>query len=72
MKPKEKPSIRVSEIRVKSRGPSTSHLRPRTFQKDDMVLLWDKRKEKPGKHGKFDSLWMGPYIIHLAHNRVLL
>ena len=28
------------------------------------MLLWDKRREKPGKHGKFDSLWMGPYIIH--------
>jgi hypothetical protein len=38
--------------------------RPRTFQKGDIVLLWDKRKEKPGKHGKFDSLWIGPYIIH--------
>ena len=38
--------------------------RPRTFQKGDTVLLWDKRRETPGKHGKFDSLWMGPYIIH--------
>jgi transposase InsO family protein len=36
----------------------------RVFQKGDTVLLWDKRKEKPGKHGKFDSLWTGPYIIH--------
>jgi hypothetical protein len=25
------------------------------FQKGDTVLLWDKWKEKPGKHGKFDS-----------------
>jgi transposase InsO family protein len=37
--------------------------RPRNFQKDDTVLLWDKRHEKPGKHEKFDSLWTGPYII---------
>ena len=34
-----------------------------SFQVGDTVLLWDKRREKPGKHGKFDILWMGPYII---------
>jgi hypothetical protein len=27
------------------------------------VLLWDKKKEKPGSHGKFNSLCIGPYII---------
>jgi hypothetical protein len=37
--------------------------RQRDFQTGDTVLLWDKRKEKPGSHGKFDSLWVGPYII---------
>ena len=37
--------------------------RPGSFQVGDTVLLWDKRREKPGKHGKFDILWMGPYII---------
>ena len=26
-------------------------------------MHWDKRQEKPEKHGKFDSLWLGPYII---------
>ena len=31
------------------------------FQVDDMVLKWDARKEE--KHGKFDHLWKGPYII---------
>ena len=33
------------------------------FQVGDIVLCWDKQREKPGKHGKFDSLWLGPYII---------
>ena len=37
--------------------------KPRSFQVGDTVLLWDKRREKPGKHGKFDSLWKGPFII---------
>ena len=36
--------------------------RPRSFQIGDTVLLWDKRKEKPGKHKKFDNLWMGSVI----------
>jgi hypothetical protein len=29
----------------------------------DTVFLWDKGREKPWKHGKFDSLWLGPYVI---------
>jgi len=35
----------------------------RSFTKGDLVLLWDKRKEKPGMHKKFDNLWGGPYKI---------
>jgi hypothetical protein len=38
--------------------------RKRDFQVGDTVLLWDKGREKTGKHGKFDSLWTGPYLIH--------
>eukprot|EP00253_Pinus_taeda_P002057 PITA_02057 len=37
--------------------------RSRSLQVGDMVLLWDRKNEKPGKHKKFDSLWLGPYII---------
>ena len=37
--------------------------RYRSLQVGDMVLLWDRKNEKPGKHKKFDSLWLGPYII---------
>ena len=40
--------------------------RNRMFSNNDMVLLWDRRNEKPGNHGKFDSLWLGPYIIREA------
>jgi hypothetical protein len=29
----------------------------------DTIFLWDKGREKPGKHGKFDNLWLGPYLI---------
>jgi hypothetical protein len=37
--------------------------RQRDFQAVYTVLLWDKRREKPGSHDKFDRLWAGPYII---------
>ena len=28
-----------------------------------MILRWDARKEQKGKHGKFDNLWFGPFIV---------
>ena len=28
-----------------------------------MVLRWDARKEQKGKHGKFDNLWFGPFLV---------
>eukprot|EP00253_Pinus_taeda_P033741 PITA_33741 len=33
------------------------------FQLDDVVLKWDARNEKKGKHGKFENLWKGPFKI---------
>jgi hypothetical protein len=35
----------------------------RNFTKGDLVLLCDKRREKPSMHKKFDSLWGCPYKI---------
>jgi hypothetical protein len=29
----------------------------------DKVLKWDSRNEENRKHGKFDNLWKGPFII---------
>ncbi|XP_059067483.1 uncharacterized protein LOC131858300 [Cryptomeria japonica] len=37
---------------------------PRGFLKGDEVLLWEKRREPKGAHGKFYSLWKGPFKIH--------
>ena len=34
------------------------------FYIGDKVLKWDSRREDKGKHGKFDFLWKGPFIIH--------
>lgn len=36
----------------------------REFLVGDQVLLWDKRREPKGLHGKFDPLWRVPFIIH--------
>ena len=35
----------------------------RYFYPKDFVLKWDSKSENKGKHGKFDNLWMGPYLI---------
>lgn len=29
----------------------------------DKVLKWDSRREDKGKHGKFNFLWKGTYVI---------
>ena len=34
------------------------------FQKGDLVLRWDTRREDKGKHGEFDPLWYGPFKIN--------
>ena len=33
------------------------------FEPDDMVLMWNARLEDKGKHGKFDPIQLGPYLI---------
>ena len=38
-------------------------IKENTFYYGDMVLSWDDTKEHKGKHGKFDSLWFGPFIV---------
>jgi hypothetical protein len=46
----------------------------RYFQKDQLVLLWNKEKEKPYFHTKFEALWIGPYQIEkvIGFNSYLL
>ena len=33
------------------------------FFMGDKVIRWDSIREDKGKHGKFDFLWRGPYVI---------
>jgi len=50
-----------NQSNIKKRFDKSS--RSRSLQVGDMVLLWDRKNEKLGKHKKFDSLWLGPYPI---------
>jgi hypothetical protein len=36
------------------------------FETGDLVLKWDATRQEKGKHGKFDALWIGPFIISLV------
>eukprot|EP00253_Pinus_taeda_P011100 PITA_11100 len=38
------------------------NVKPRVFSKGDLVLLYDQESDKLGA-GKFQSLWMGTYIV---------
>ena len=35
----------------------------RKFHPEDLVLMWNARLQEKGKHGKFDPIWLGPYLI---------
>ena len=34
-----------------------------SFKTGDLVLKWDAARQEKGKHGKFDALWTGPFMI---------
>jgi len=33
------------------------------FKEGDLVLKWDVDRSRAEKHNKFESLWIGPYLI---------
>jgi hypothetical protein len=35
----------------------------KNFQKGELVLLWNKAKEKPSMHTKFKALWIESYVV---------
>ena len=36
------------------------------FGDGDLVLMWNARIEDKGKHGKFDPIWLDPYLIEAS------
>ena len=59
-------------LNIKSRF--DRNIKENTFSAGDMVLRWDARKEQKGKHGKFDNLWFGPFLVSkvLENNTFIL
>ena len=51
--------VQVHQAKVKSTF--DTKVKEEKFQIDDLVLKWDAPKKY--KHGKFDYMWRGPYII---------
>ena len=41
----------------------TEKVKENIFKAGDLVLKWDAARQEKGKHGKFDALWMGPFVI---------
>ena len=53
---KEKVEERAQLYRLKIKSRFDRKIKENTFSFGDMVLRWDARKDKKGKHGKFDNL----------------
>ena len=49
-------------------------LKEYVFKIGYLMLKWDAKHEDKGKHGKFDNLWKGPYIVfaHLGNTSFFL
>ena len=60
---REKVEEKAQLYRLKIKERFDRKIKDNTFSVGDMVLRWDARKEQKGKHGKFDNLWFGPFIV---------
>ena len=71
---REKVEEKAQLYRLKIKERFDRKIKDNTFSVGDMVLRWDARKEQKGKHGKFDNLWFGSFIVSkfLENNTFLL
>ena len=70
----EKVDEKAQLYRSKIKSRFDRNIKENTFSISDMVLRWDARKEQKGKHGKFDNLWFGPFLVSkvLENNTFIL
>lgn len=55
--------FRLKQYQSKMKTLFDRKARETDFMEGDLVLKWDASREKKGKHGKFDNLWLGTFSI---------
>ena len=56
-------SIRNMKLQLQTKHLYDRRTVIRKFQPKDLVLMWNARLQDKGKHGKFDPIWLGPYLV---------
>ena len=69
---REKVDEKAQLYKSKIKSRIDRNIKENDFSVGDMVLRWDTRKEKNGKHGKFDNLWFGPFLVSKVLRIILL
>ena len=71
---REKVDEKAQLYRAKIKSRFDRNNKENTFSVADMVLRWDARKERKGKHGKFDNICFGPFLVSkvLENNTFIL
>ena len=59
-------SLRNQKLQLKIKTLYDRRTISKKFQDGDLVLMWNAEIEDKGKHGKFDPIWLGPYLIENA------
>lgn len=61
---REQVYIKSQAVQEKTNKEFDKRTKTDDFYLGDKVLKWDSRREDKAKHGKFEFLWKGPYIIY--------
>lgn len=56
-------SIKNQKFQVQVKTLFNKNMVSRKFENRDLVLMWNAIIKDKGKHGKFDPIWLGPYLI---------
>ena len=56
-------SIRNQRLQLQVKALYDRRTVSKKFESGDLVLMWNTRLQDKGKHGKFDPIWLGPYLI---------
>ena len=63
---KREASLRNQKLQLQVKTLYDKRTARKKFEDGDLVLMWNARIEDKGKHGKFDPIWLGHYMIENA------